>query len=292
MPNRDLPVYELESAIVASLRASGRVIVQAPTGSGKSTQLPQMLLSHGFLGDRGQVVVLQPRRLAARMLARRVAEEVGTRARRPGRLPDPARVARQRAHQDPLRDRGDPPAADVVRSPSSRGERRSSSTSSTSGTSTGTSRSRGRSEIQAHDRPGPEDRGHVGDPGRGRACGSTSPPARSSCRRGGAFPVRIEYLAKAVNFDDGAGVGRRGPRMRADRRRDRRRHAGLHARGLRDQPHGAGDPGASRGLRDFASCRSTASFRRRRRTGRWRAPTGARSSSRRTWPRPRSRSTG
>ena len=77
MPNRDLPVYELESAIVASLRASGRVIVQAPTGSGKSTQLPQMLLSHGFLSG-GQVVVMQPRRLAARMLARRVAEEVGT----------------------------------------------------------------------------------------------------------------------------------------------------------------------------------------------------------------------
>ena len=77
MPNRDLPVYELEPAIVASLRARGRVIVQAPTGSGKSTQLPQMLLRHGFL-DRGQVVVMQPRRLAARMLARRVAEEVGS----------------------------------------------------------------------------------------------------------------------------------------------------------------------------------------------------------------------
>src|SRR5580658_7447745 len=77
MPPRDLPVYELEPAILASLRGSGRVIVQAPTGSGKSTQVPQMLLEHGFLGA-GQAVVLQPRRLAARMLARRVAEEVGT----------------------------------------------------------------------------------------------------------------------------------------------------------------------------------------------------------------------
>jgi len=77
MPNRELPIYELEPSIVASLRASGRVIVQAPTGSGKSTQIPQMLLRHGFL-DRGQVVVMQPRRLAARMLARRVAQEVGT----------------------------------------------------------------------------------------------------------------------------------------------------------------------------------------------------------------------
>ena len=77
MSPRDLPIYELEHALVESLRAQGRVIVQAPTGSGKSTQIPQMLLRHGFL-DGGEVVVLQPRRLAARMLARRVAEEVGT----------------------------------------------------------------------------------------------------------------------------------------------------------------------------------------------------------------------
>src|SRR5882757_5202464 len=75
---RDLPIYELEPAVVAALRASGRLIVQAPTGSGKSTQIPQMLLRHGLLGERGEIVVLQPRRLAARMLAKRVAEEVGT----------------------------------------------------------------------------------------------------------------------------------------------------------------------------------------------------------------------
>ncbi|MBI2517911.1 MAG: ATP-dependent helicase HrpB [Opitutae bacterium] len=74
---RELPIYELEPQLVASLRAQGRLIVQAPTGSGKSTQVPQMLLHHGLLGD-GEVVVLQPRRLAARMLAKRVAEEVGT----------------------------------------------------------------------------------------------------------------------------------------------------------------------------------------------------------------------
>lgn len=73
-----LPIYELESAVVASLRAQGRLIVQAPTGSGKSTQIPQMLWRHGLLGERGEVVVLQPRRLAARLLARRVAEEAGT----------------------------------------------------------------------------------------------------------------------------------------------------------------------------------------------------------------------
>jgi ATP-dependent helicase HrpB len=59
------------------LRATGRVVVQAPTGSGKSTQIPKMLLRHGFI-DGGQVTILQPRRLATRMLARRVAEELGT----------------------------------------------------------------------------------------------------------------------------------------------------------------------------------------------------------------------
>lgn len=74
--SRALPIYELESALVDGLRRSGRVIVQAPTGSGKSTQVPQMLLRHGLL-DGGEAVVLQPRRLAARLLARRVAEEVG-----------------------------------------------------------------------------------------------------------------------------------------------------------------------------------------------------------------------
>ncbi len=75
---RDLPIYELESSVVSALRDAGRLIVQAPTGSGKSTQIPQMLWRHGLLGERGEVVVLQPRRLAARMLAKRVAEEVDT----------------------------------------------------------------------------------------------------------------------------------------------------------------------------------------------------------------------
>src|SRR5262245_28819593 len=80
MPSpRELPIYELEQAVVASLRAApARLIVQAPTGSGKSTQIPQMLWRHGLLGDKGEVVVLQPRRLAARLLAKRVAEEAGT----------------------------------------------------------------------------------------------------------------------------------------------------------------------------------------------------------------------
>jgi ATP-dependent helicase HrpB len=70
-----LPIYQIENDLVASLRATNRLILQAPTGSGKSTQVPQMLLQHGLLCN-GQCVVLQPRRLAARMLASRVAQEL------------------------------------------------------------------------------------------------------------------------------------------------------------------------------------------------------------------------
>ena len=70
-----LPILEIESAIVAALKSTRRLILQAPTGSGKSTQVPQMLLRSGLLGS-GQAVTLQPRRLAARLLAARVASEM------------------------------------------------------------------------------------------------------------------------------------------------------------------------------------------------------------------------
>src|SRR5436190_12680193 len=72
---KQLPIYEIEERIVSSLKSSGRLVLQAPTGSGKSTQVPQMLLQHGLLGD-GCAVILQPRRLAARLLASRVAQEM------------------------------------------------------------------------------------------------------------------------------------------------------------------------------------------------------------------------
>src|SRR5436190_14323978 len=74
MTPRDLPIYELEQEFVRALSQQPRLILQAPTGSGKSTQVPQMLRDNGLLGE-GQVVVLQPRRLAARLLAARVAWE-------------------------------------------------------------------------------------------------------------------------------------------------------------------------------------------------------------------------
>ncbi|MFV2092722.1 MAG: DEAD/DEAH box helicase family protein, partial [Hyphomicrobiales bacterium] len=73
----DLPIYDLQQRVREALGSSGhsRLALCAPTGSGKSTQIPQMLLADGL--DEGEIVVLQPRRIAARMLAMRVAAERG-----------------------------------------------------------------------------------------------------------------------------------------------------------------------------------------------------------------------
>jgi ATP-dependent helicase HrpB len=72
MPQQ-LPIYEIQDALLRATGTGLRAVIAAPTGSGKSTQVPQMLL--GTPGVTGQIVVMQPRRLAARLLARRVASE-------------------------------------------------------------------------------------------------------------------------------------------------------------------------------------------------------------------------
>lgn len=70
-----LPVMQAAEKIIKAVSLSRRLIISAPPGSGKSTKVPQLLLDSGKF--KGRIAVLQPRRLAARMLAARVASERG-----------------------------------------------------------------------------------------------------------------------------------------------------------------------------------------------------------------------
>jgi ATP-dependent helicase HrpB len=73
-PSADLPVLRAAEEIVGAMRG-GSMVLTAATGSGKTTQVPQIMLRSGIVD--GEIVVLEPRRLAARMTARRVAQELG-----------------------------------------------------------------------------------------------------------------------------------------------------------------------------------------------------------------------
>ena len=74
MTGRELPIWDVHEALLQPLRAGNRLVLVAPTGSGKTTQVPQMVLDAGLAGDK-KILVLQPRRVAARTVAARVAWE-------------------------------------------------------------------------------------------------------------------------------------------------------------------------------------------------------------------------
>ncbi len=74
----DLPVTGALDAIRAALAGHQVVVVAGETGSGKSTQLPKLCLELGR-GVDGRIAHTQPRRLAARSIGRRVADELGVR---------------------------------------------------------------------------------------------------------------------------------------------------------------------------------------------------------------------
>mgnify|MGYP002628121802 CR=1 FL=1 len=70
-----LPVHDVEREIRAAVRGDqGRLLLKAPTGSGKSTTVPAMVRAE----VDGRVIVVQPRRIAARLLADFVARQMGT----------------------------------------------------------------------------------------------------------------------------------------------------------------------------------------------------------------------
>jgi ATP-dependent helicase HrpA len=71
----DLPVSARRDVIAAALRDSQVVVVAGETGSGKTTQLPKIALELGR-GVRGRIGHTQPRRIAARSVAERIAEEL------------------------------------------------------------------------------------------------------------------------------------------------------------------------------------------------------------------------
>ncbi|GAL46481.1 MULTISPECIES: ATP-dependent helicase HrpB [Citrobacter] len=67
-----LPVAAVVPELLTALDNSSQVLLTAPTGAGKSTWLPLRLLEHG--GIKGRIILLEPRRLAARNVAQRLAE--------------------------------------------------------------------------------------------------------------------------------------------------------------------------------------------------------------------------
>ena len=99
MPNTDLPVWQLQDSILRALTDGNQLVLVAATGSGKTTQVPQMLLDAGLAGSK-RIVILQPRRVAARTVATRVAwerngkpgGEVGYQVRFDDRLSDASRL--------------------------------------------------------------------------------------------------------------------------------------------------------------------------------------------------------
>jgi ATP-dependent helicase HrpB len=72
-----LPIDAILPELTNALRGSSAVVLRAPTGSGKTTRVPPALLDSGLAGV-GNLVMLEPRRVAARAAARRIAFERGT----------------------------------------------------------------------------------------------------------------------------------------------------------------------------------------------------------------------
>ena len=69
-----LPIDSIKAELIAAVQIHKKAVITAPTGTGKSTRVPQFLLDE-CKEITGQIIVLQPRRIAARHLAKRVSQE-------------------------------------------------------------------------------------------------------------------------------------------------------------------------------------------------------------------------
>src|SRR4051812_45396243 len=76
----DFPIHEIIPQLKEKLKTDSIIILQAPPGAGKSTILPIEILNEPFLSGK-KIIMLEPRRLAARSVAMRMAsllnEEIG-----------------------------------------------------------------------------------------------------------------------------------------------------------------------------------------------------------------------
>jgi len=72
----DFPINELLPALLDSLQAHPRLVLEAPPGAGKTTQVPLALLAAPWRGD-GRILMLEPRRVAARAAAGFMARQLG-----------------------------------------------------------------------------------------------------------------------------------------------------------------------------------------------------------------------
>jgi ATP-dependent helicase HrpB len=108
-----LPIEGALPALLDAMARAGQAVLQAPPGAGKTTRVPLALLEAGAF--EGRLVMLEPRRLAARAAAERMAETLGEPVGRDRGLPDPGRGEGVGRHPDRGGDRGHPDTDAAIR---------------------------------------------------------------------------------------------------------------------------------------------------------------------------------
>src|SRR5574344_1717975 len=74
---KELPVYAQKERILETLKNNQVIVVQSPTGSGKTTQIPVILHEAGY-SENGIIAVTQPRRIAALSVSEFIAKQLNT----------------------------------------------------------------------------------------------------------------------------------------------------------------------------------------------------------------------